>query len=1005
MPQQRFRLSFLREQWRAFSFTDPVLERQFVSESLLSSWIFFAVVTGILSCLSVSNLYNTYTLPPSVINPTMGKGVVQGLDIVPVISSVLPFVVAVIPPMRRRLLVPMYPYFIVLIALGAAVYTSIYSGMLGRPASITGPTMGVLFPPVFQARLKIALLFQGIHGFMAVLFFQVLGPHNAWARAHMHLYHARTWRLYVSVLLPSIMSVIISLVLCARMELNRRRLFLERLRALREAETLRNLKEHSRHLLGAVLPDEVAKRVASSGQVAYAEVSDLVGVLVLRFARPFPSTSPEAQNTRVWPVLEHISAAVNILDDLLVRACGDGHAVEKVRVTDGLYLAASNVAVSPDSSAAADPGQQFLALVRFAVAAVAVIPGARAGLHIGRCASGVLGTSRVAFDLFGEAEVKATFLCNMAVGGYIFCSTAAHSMIPRRGAVWKAPISEPFDGGELVAHPLRGLIESNLPYESEPALPHNLPPEPIDLTALEVSLTPQVTRATLGQPSFSGLPGDETDALLASTRSRESAGTAFRPPSSRLPTSRQPIPSPLSPGPRPSPLKEIESASSNAVTLIFRDPALEERYQAAQPPLSLQFYLLGAVICLAAFVLELVAQDGIKWVSAVLSALASGAFAGAALVFVPSSQHLRSTVAMHSLLLVGVIALSVCLLIPTSSWVEFRVPMMFIYTAMVACARPTLLPFSIAAIAGLSGTLWAFYAIRDDSHYTLHMRSVFPLVITLAVLSCTALRYFDEKDTRRSFLLVEHSKATRATVEAQLQEIMQVLRSRLPPSVISTFFDEEIAREQQQSPRNESSPGRSGQIVAWLQRTPVNSQATKTTESSSVVSSLDRALQVTPTNLPDWAALVCSLFEFQVLVSRLGHGELVRLVREFFLVVEAAADAEGCEVVRSYEGTVLVCPKMGGGPRTSAKERLQSVVRVGEAVLEGMRSIELPPAIRAVSAVGGIAVGSCVGAMIGKVKRSFDLVGPASAIASQLASAGTPGTMSLSSEAETLLSV
>jgi class 3 adenylate cyclase len=94
---------------------------------------------------------------------------------------------------------------------------------------------------------------------------------------------------------------------------------------------------------------------------------------------------------------------------------------------------------------------------------------------------------------------------------------------------------------------------------------------------------------------------------------------------------------------------------------------------------------------------------------------------------------------------------------------------------------------------------------------------------------------------------------------------------------------------------------------------------------------------------------------------------------------------------------------MGGSPHTSAKERLQSVVRVGEAVLEGMRSIESPAAAPPVSAVVGIAVGSCVGAMIGKVKRSFDLMGPAPAIASQLASAGTPGTMSLSSEAETLL--
>jgi class 3 adenylate cyclase len=1101
-------LETLRKARRDFSFDTPQEEQHFLTHSLLSSWRFFSFTTCLLTLV---NLFQILDHIPNTDNPSIPQWLTTFLISLPPITCLLPFLVSSIRRLRELFLVRLHTVFITGIAVGAAA-TGLHMAVIGKPVSLLWPVVAAIYPPVLQAPLKAVVVFLGVYSLSAPVFFVAVATRNKVAMERRRGYEERSWQMDLTVTLFALTAGVVALLLCGWMDLTKRRLYKRRTAAMKSADMFRESKVKSRALLRRVLPYQVAKRVETTGEVAYAEVSDLVGVLVLRFARPFelsassslaavsdrggqPANSDRflaAERTlgsdrnahggsgvsmvsRARPDdLSRLNDMVVTFDDLMVTACGSGKAalVEKVRVSDGLYIAASNVAVPAGTGG--DPGQRFMALARFAVAAVSVVPGARAGLHIGRCASGVLGTSRVTFDIFGDTVNHAAALCEMARGGYVFCSSAARGMLPTRGGIWRAPVAAAKTGpgpeqADVIAFPCRSLDEFALPYADEPVLPHDARPAPIDLSRAgdslaAVSAAGRSRRNSLTDPGSPAatIPGlissrsyaDDLQSLVAPSQTATAAaakavvaaaasataaaaaaastayaqaklgfhgggpqgGPGGRPAQARhQPTmlasetvidvaARQPglLPTEHFTEHFFKELKTAETVQANPWTLIFAEPRLEETYRSTEQPSGLGqlFAAVGALICVLAFVCELLARDsnGTRWISVVATGVASLCF----LVITASmpQQSGRALTQMHSVLVVGSAALSVALLVPTSTWAEFRIPLLVCYMMLLSCARPTLLPYSIASMVALAGALAVFGGVRRSrTHLTLFYDQANPIVtVLMTVLASIALRYVNECDTRRLFLLMQHSVEVNSKVEAELAVVLKVLRSCLPSSVLAGFLDRE--REATTAPppaRPEGSP-----LVA-----AVVTDGGGVGDASIVtpIARADRALDMKPVYLPEWTVLAVTLFDLPRLVARLDHGDLVLLLRHFFLLVENTAAAEECEVIRAHGGLVLVSPKIEGAAAAGVTpaDRAFRLYRASRTIVDSVGALSAllplsltaegsakPPALKAVA---GIATGQCIGAMIGKVKSSFDIVGPVASAAIYLAQHAIAGTV------------
>jgi class 3 adenylate cyclase len=531
------------------------------------------------------------------------------------------------------------------------------------------------------------------------------------------------------------------------------------------------------------------------------------------------------------------------------------------------------------------------------------------------------------------------------------------------------------------AYPLVSLDESALPYEDEPALPHSVPPERIDVAMSSSERDGAATASSLGPSGRSNQSEEPLVLFAASTTARPALYSPLTTRAHRLAagammtaagasgavtgiTTTTSTPLPGSPPFLPLLPSTAERVEANPWTLIFVDEELEAEFRATFQPEALVRLVsyAAASICAVSFVCELVALDddssgggGVQWPGTVATAVATSVFllVGSWRLAPPRSDR-AELLRMHGALAVGAVALVVALMAPRSRWAEFRLPPLFTYMVFLSCARPSLFPVSVVIMVILASSLFIFGA-EPSRVVTLAVRSS-RITLSVLVAACVTLRYFDERDTRRSFLLTRHCVANRARVMVEVQQIVRVLRSCLPASVLAASLD---GHEEQTLSQG-----------SW---------------------DMAEALKVDPVDLPEWTLLCCTLCDLPALSARLDHAHLVSLVRHFVLLVEAAAAAEGCEVVRAHGGVVLVTPRIEGAAAgrlapSSVRDRVARIVRVARAVTEGARGLGplVSPELE-LAAAAGIATGHCAGGMIGKLRPSFDLIGPASSMAAFLA--------------------
>jgi class 3 adenylate cyclase len=1036
-------VSQIRKLWRRFSFRDPVLERQFHAEYLLSSRYLFVGTALIFSFISVITLVTLFNKRR---NPEVGMTWARVLLGVPVVCSIAPLLVSAVAPLWQRYFVRLHVHIVVSLALGMSAYTSVIPSLEGRPFSQIWPILTAIVPVMLLVSVRLVVVFQAIHAAFAVAFFGVFVPNDAWGRAASRKFGRGDWRFLLVAVFQGVVSVIIAVAVCARVELTSRRLFMERVNALKDAEAVRELKLRGQGLLRAVLPEEVARRIESTGQVAYAEKAHEVGVLALRFSKPYLQRFKAAQGTKVRTNVrlefERMCAEVSTLDSLLASACtqrdaqgAPGLCVEKICVIDGMYIAASNVAVPPKS--AIDPGQRFIALARFAAAALGAIPGARAGLHVGPCASGVLGTSRVAFDIFGKTLFRAVSLCEQGTGDLIYCSGPAQRAMPGSGVKWLAPLSikisdreEVEAGKEIFAHPVQSLTEAGLSGGSPSLGRSSLQPQPINLEPVSphseavgvmgrsiyrdetVRLSESASAAQKSRRSSFGdgdgddgskdgllLPGvPEVDVTLTSPGKEGPAASLTRPTP-----------------PRAAELKGAESAEANHATLFFKDPALEAAMRASAPPLlGAVTAALGAVVFFLALVVELTDTSHTKWTGVLIAFLAFAGF-----VFVsfwaklPSRRSPDVLVVISIAMFLGALVLSACLLLPASPWIVYRVATAFLFMTLVACAGPTLFPIAATILFILSSALALFFFTKKHHYSTLISSTSFPLLWSFVVLGSSILCYFGDRDTRRSFLLTRHCHVTVGVIRSELNEIKSIGKSCLPASVVSRYFESRHAGASAASAA--SAAASTAAMVTTTTSDPGSLEGTSPSQNDPTrgwsagnrgITDLDKALSAPPIELPEWAVLSCCLAGFAALVDTLDQVDLVLLLRHFFLVVEGAAAAEGCEVIRTFGGNVLVSPKIEGGEPDTPGSRVSRVIRVGKTIIRGTSGLKalLPATCPLITeAKVGVAAGPCVGGMVGKVKSFFDLFGHAPAKAISLAASAAPGAIEVGPVAKSLI--
>ena len=212
-------------------------------------------------------------------------------------------------------------------------------------------------------------------------------------------------------------------------------------------------------MMAAVLPARLVERVRGGEQtiVDIFDTATIVSVTV--------DAIPEATGADQDVVLEITEQINEELDELMER-----HGIERLRRSTGneLYVAGLDL----DDTRAADAA-------RFALAAVGMITElgaefghpltAHAGLAAGDVATGVLGTSQLAFGVWGDPPGVAVALDSLARPGQVL---ADRTVTDQLGSEWDIGETEEVPGlaDDIEAHAILGALpssEPNPPAQSE----------------------------------------------------------------------------------------------------------------------------------------------------------------------------------------------------------------------------------------------------------------------------------------------------------------------------------------------------------------------------------------------------------------------------------------------------------------------------------------------------------------------------------------------------------
>lgn len=185
-------------------------------------------------------------------------------------------------------------------------------------------------------------------------------------------------------------------------------------------EALDAEKRRSEELLYNVLPEEIAARLKSGETVAdsFSNVSvifvDVVGFSKL--AKVMPASDLVAQLNRFFLLADQFAAK---------------HGIERVKTIGDCYLAVSGgtSSSSADALAAIEFGRDLIAEVADITRAEGVDIKLRVGIHSGPVVGGVVGSSRLAYDYWGDTMNVASRIEGIADPNGIAVSAATYHQV------------------------------------------------------------------------------------------------------------------------------------------------------------------------------------------------------------------------------------------------------------------------------------------------------------------------------------------------------------------------------------------------------------------------------------------------------------------------------------------------------------------------------------------------------------------------------------------------
>ncbi|MEO1044080.1 MAG: adenylate/guanylate cyclase domain-containing protein [Pseudomonadota bacterium] len=201
-------------------------------------------------------------------------------------------------------------------------------------------------------------------------------------------------------------------------------------------------KRKTENLLYNVLPEQVALRLKSGEAVAdaFSDVS-VIFVDIVGFSGLAKTLSPG-----------HLVKTLNRFF-LTADECAERHGVEKVKTIGDAYLAVSGGTASPgkDADAAIDFGRELVDAMRRMAEETGIDIKIRIGIHTGPVVGGVVGSSRMVYDYWGDTMNIASRIEGVAEHNGIAVSATTYYQVASK---------KDFDGPETLV--LKGVGETEI---------------------------------------------------------------------------------------------------------------------------------------------------------------------------------------------------------------------------------------------------------------------------------------------------------------------------------------------------------------------------------------------------------------------------------------------------------------------------------------------------------------------------------------------------------------
>jgi class 3 adenylate cyclase len=204
------------------------------------------------------------------------------------------------------------------------------------------------------------------------------------------------------------------------LESTRRRLYFQELVIRDQSEQLQEESAKSERLILNILPESIAARLRQ-GEESIADEYPMVSVLFADIV----GFTPVAARLEPREVVGMLSSLFSAFDELVAD-----RGLEKVKTIGDSYMAVGGLTGDPRQEAVTIVG---LGLAMFAEAATRPILGQplqlRIGVHSGPVVGGVIGSRKLAFDLWGDTVNIASRLEGLSKPGSILVSEATWKLI------------------------------------------------------------------------------------------------------------------------------------------------------------------------------------------------------------------------------------------------------------------------------------------------------------------------------------------------------------------------------------------------------------------------------------------------------------------------------------------------------------------------------------------------------------------------------------------------